>query len=164
MESIDRGIHIEQLNKLLNNMENAKVLEDSIYSYILQYSRINNVPEFLIEYIYKDKLNDIVSNIDPNNEIGNKYLLQAIQDGLIDIQSIPYMYPHELFPENWELIIKRRNLIEEKRQNMATTDLYTCRRCKNNKCVSYEMQTRSCDEPTTIFVKCINCNYTFRMG
>ena len=45
---------------------------------------------------------------------------------------------------------------------MATTFAYTCRKCKGNKHTTYSLQTRSCDEPMTIFVTCQNCKHEFR--
>ena len=45
-----------------------------------------------------------------------------------------------------------------------TTDQFTCSKCKHNKCKTYSLQTRSADEPTTIFVNCINCDNTWRMS
>ena len=39
----------------------------------------------------------------------------------------------------------------------ASTDNFTCRKCKSNKCSYYQLQTRSADEPMTTFVTCINC-------
>ena len=32
-----------------------------------------------------------------------------------------------------------------------------CGRCKQRKCTSYDLQTRSADEPMTTFVTCLNC-------
>jgi transcription elongation factor S-II len=37
----------------------------------------------------------------------------------------------------------------------ASTDMFTCRRCKKNQCTYIQLQTRSADEPMTTFVTCI---------
>lgn len=39
---------------------------------------------------------------------------------------------------------------------------FVCRRCKSKKTTYYEMQTRSADEPMTIFVTCLNCENRWR--
>ena len=39
----------------------------------------------------------------------------------------------------------------------GATDQFKCNRCKQRKCTYYELQTRSADEPMTIFVTCLNC-------
>lgn len=36
--------------------------------------------------------------------------------------------------------------------------LFRCNRCKSYKTTYYEMQTRSADEPMTVFITCHNCN------
>ncbi|KAL2248987.1 transcription elongation factor TFIIS [Sesamum indicum] len=40
----------------------------------------------------------------------------------------------------------------------ASTDQFTCGRCKKKETTYYQMQTRSADEPMTTFVTCVNCN------
>ena len=44
----------------------------------------------------------------------------------------------------------------------ASTDIFRCKKCKNNKCTYYQLQTRSADEPMTTFVTCINCGNRWR--
>jgi len=41
--------------------------------------------------------------------------------------------------------------------------LYTCRRCQSKKTQSTSQQTRSADEPATIIVTCIVCQYTWKV-
>ncbi|KAK9806077.1 hypothetical protein WJX72_000295 [[Myrmecia] bisecta] len=47
----------------------------------------------------------------------------------------------------------------ERGQNLkkATTDAFQCGKCKQWKCIYFQMQTRSADEPMTTFVTCVNC-------
>ena len=71
------------------------------------------------------------------------------------------MNPYELFPEQWEEIIKKKKAkkeLEYSRNAGQITYTYKCSRCKKNKCSYYQLQTRSCDEPMTTFVKCLNCS------
>jgi DNA-directed RNA polymerase subunit M len=37
-----------------------------------------------------------------------------------------------------------------------------CEKCGNNEAVWWMLQTRSADEPTTQFYRCIKCSYTWR--
>lgn len=39
---------------------------------------------------------------------------------------------------------------------------FTCRKCKGTKTSHYSMQTRSSDEPMTVFVKCLGCGTRWR--
>jgi transcription elongation factor S-II len=49
----------------------------------------------------------------------------------------------------------------DKEQNMATTDMYQCRKCKERKCKVSSFQTRSADEPATVFICCVICKNTW---
>jgi DNA-directed RNA polymerase subunit M/transcription elongation factor TFIIS len=40
--------------------------------------------------------------------------------------------------------------------------IHTCRKCSNNKTVSYKLQTRGADEPMTIFIRCVSCSNRWR--
>ena len=39
---------------------------------------------------------------------------------------------------------------------------FVCRKCGQNKTTHYALQTRSADEPMTVFVTCITCNNRWR--
>ena len=39
---------------------------------------------------------------------------------------------------------------------------FTCRKCKGTKTSHYAMQTRSSDEPMTVFVKCLTCGQRWK--
>ena len=70
------------------------------------------------------------------------------------------MTHQELNPERWNVLIDRKIKREKHKysDNMAaSTDTFTCNKCKKNKCTYYQMQTRSADEPMTTFVTCLNC-------
>ena len=40
--------------------------------------------------------------------------------------------------------------------------LFRCGKCKSNRTTYYQMQTRSADEPMTIFIRCLNCGKDWR--
>ena len=41
--------------------------------------------------------------------------------------------------------------------------IHTCIRCGSRKTLSYCIQTRSCDEPTTVVVACVQCKAQWRL-
>ena len=148
------------LFKIIKDKKKSEQLENSIFKYTNEYCDSSDMTLY-IENIYLDKFNDIYENI--NNHIKNNYLLNEILNNKdFKINTVPYMTAQELFPDNWKKIINRLNLIEEKKKNMATTDIFTCKKCKNSRCTVHQMQTRSADEPMTTFVTCIVCNNTWK--
>ena len=70
-----------------------------------------------------------------------------------------------MFPEKWEEIIELKQKKEKaniENKTVPMTDRFTCSLCHSNKTSYYEMQTRSADEPTTIFITCLNCGKKWR--
>ena len=71
-----------------------------------------------------------------------------------------------MYPEHWKELIDKKRIRERNDRNnehlCASTDMFTCNKCKSKKCTYYELQTRSADEPATIFVTCINCGKNWR--
>lgn len=56
-----------------------------------------------------------------------------------------------------EVYIKESLLSSQVAKLTADTNMFTCGKCKENKCAFYQLQTRSCDEPMTTFVTCTVC-------
>ncbi len=70
------------------------------------------------------------------------------------------MSHQELNPERWDALIQLKSVRDKNKyeQNMeAATDSFKCRKCRSTKCTYYELQTRSADEPMTIFITCLDC-------
>ena len=151
---------INVLRNFIDNEDKCELIEKSIYDFSIDYVKKNCV-ESIINEIYKNKFDDIITNID-KSQIENNYLLGAIICDAIDIKNIAFLAPQLLFPDKWKKIIDRRNLIEDKKKNMATTNIFKCKKCHKKKCSVYQMQTRSADEPMTTFVNCLICGASWK--
>ena len=108
--------------------------------------------------MYLNKARSIYTNIDKNSYIKNNYLFDNLSN--INLENIGYMTYQELNPHHWKRLLdkkykKQEELYETKQE--AMTDEFKCKRCKSRKTSYYEMQTRSADEPMTIFITCLNC-------
>lgn len=154
-----RKSNVEKLNKLLD-LDNSTNLENEIYKYSEDYTNSSNMTNY--EEVYNHKFNDIYANLDESHEIKNNYLLNAVTEGVLDVESIVHLSPENLFPEKWKSIIDRMNYIEYKKKNMATTDIFLCKKCNKRKCTFYQLQTRSADEPMTTFVNCLVCGNSWK--
>lgn len=157
----------EKLSKLFETTDNndkcVTNLEKGIYNWTIKESTNKRVVKkwdnpFFVQ-IYLDHLRSIYINLK------NKQLIQLVINETIKPQEIAFMTHQEMFPEKWQELIKAKSIRDKNKfeQNLeAATDTFTCRKCKSKKCTYYQMQTRSADEPMTIFVTCIDCGNRFK--
>lgn len=149
-------------NNLCSKVKNRKIIaeniERAIYNYSIQTATNKQIikkwsnPYFVMIYI--DKLKQIMFNLK------SRPLLAKIINKKIKAHEIVFMTYSELQPKKWEQLIEEKNTRLENRyfpKIEASTDNFTCRKCKSNKCTYYQLQTRSADEPMTTFVTCIDC-------
>jgi DNA-directed RNA polymerase subunit M len=59
--------------------------------------------------------------------------------------------------------LTKLNVVEgdEGKETLSTIKI-DCEKCGNNEAVWWMLQTRSADEPTTQFYRCIKCSHTWR--
>jgi DNA-directed RNA polymerase subunit M/transcription elongation factor TFIIS len=121
-----------------------------------------DVINFVVTYYYT-KIHDICLNLDTTNKkINNQTLNPALIEGSIDPYFVAFMTPQQLHPARWSKELEKRRVAEATGDNKKVTDIYKCRKCGERKSTTSQMQTRSADEPPTIFVTCLVCYNTFR--
>jgi DNA-directed RNA polymerase subunit M/transcription elongation factor TFIIS len=127
----------------------------------------------LAEYYSSDQIPEIIDLIEKyctnyNNQINLKSLIIAQINDLCndnknnsikfdDINTYLYKTPQERCPKIWDEIMKKNEFIEDKKNNIYTTDIYECYKCHKRRCTIEIIQTRSADEPATTFVNCVVC-------
>jgi DNA-directed RNA polymerase subunit M/transcription elongation factor TFIIS len=107
----------------------------------------------------------VVSNLHPKSNVKNPRLLQRAQEKEFPLSDIPKMTSYELYPENWKELSDKQLIREQKileGNKSRATDQFKCKKCGKRECTYYEMQTRSADEPMTIFITCLNCGKHWR--
>ena len=156
------------LNSIIENVTEDellyfKELERSIFNYsIKKCISINVVPTWDIYHrnIYVNKARSLYTNLVPNNYVNNKRLLIRLKNKEFTPEELVNMNSQQLFPEHWKQLIDEKYkrdkiLYETKKESM--TDQFKCGKCKGRETCYYELQTRSADEPMTIFITCLNC-------
>jgi transcription elongation factor S-II len=139
----------KRFQTILGKEDIANQIEESIYNlYTFKQD----------EYEYEQKAKQLALNLDSTSYIKNKYLRAAVLSGEINPSKIVHFTPQELFPEKWsETILANQELLKKQVEGSkarATTDMFTCPKCKKKETTYYEQQTRGADEPMTKFITC----------
>ena len=161
----NRRMVINAINTLINHsFVKAEELEKALYKASFQEAdNLHVVPHWdnpLFESIYSTLARRVISNLCDKSYIGNVRLIQRLKDGEFSLDELAQKNCYELYPEFWKELSDRRIMREQKalegNRGMAT-DIFKCHGCGKRECTYYEMQTRSADEPMTIFITCLNC-------
>ena len=117
--------------------------------------------------LYRQIVRSVVSNLHPASPVNNRRLMSRVKEGELELYEVPFLSSYEMFPEKWfalkDKLLQREQKILEGNKSRAT-DQFKCRRCQKRECTYYELQTRSADEPMTIFITCLNCGKEWRQG
>ena len=133
-------------------------LEIGIYNYTIKDATNQKIikkwdnPSFVT--IYTDRLRTIYSNLKSSETI------RSIKSGELAPKTFAFMTHQEMDPLHWKEMIEKkikRDASKYSNNVEAMTEMFTCKKCKSKKCTYYELQTRSADEPSTIFITCIDC-------
>ena len=152
-----RGNVLKRIDLILKNTKNSSNLEKGIFNYTLKESERHKIikkwdNKYFVQ-IYVDRLRSIMSNL-------REDIIQSINDGSIKPHVVAFMTHQELYPEKWQTLIdlkikRDKNKFEDRME--ASTDVFTCRKCKSKRCTHYEQQVRSADESMTVYIQCCDC-------
>lgn len=158
------------VNKGLLDETLTKDLEKGIFNWTISYAEKNNITKNwknpIFKQLYKDKARSVLTNLDQNSYIQNKRLLERVQEKEFMPHEIPFMKADNVFPEVWRQLVETKMKKDEKLGELdlqPMTDQFKCGRCKKRDIVYYEKQTRSADEPSTLFMFCLNCSNSWKM-
>ena len=143
---------------MLNDEKFGDNLERGIYNNTLKIAEekkiIKKWENTYFALLYINKFRTIYQNLQCND------VLDLILKKKIKPHELAFMTHQEILPDKWnplieDLKIKNQNKYTPKIE--ASTDNFTCYKCKSKECSYYQLQTRSADEPMTTFVTCIKC-------
>lgn len=139
-------------------------LEKGIYNYSIKEANAKKIikkwdnPYF--SQLYIDRLRSVYINLK------NKELLEQLKNKDITPQTLAFMTHQEMNPGQWKELIEKKIKRDANRFTtnvQASTDMFTCKKCRSKRCTYYELQTRSADEPATIFITCLDCGKQGKM-
>jgi transcription elongation factor S-II len=152
-----------ELNKIIKNPKICKNLEKGILNYSIQNAESKNIVRkwdntYFVQ-LYVDRFRSIYINLK------NPDLLTQIQTKKIAAHKVSFMTHQEMKPTKWAKLVEEKKIKDENRyapKVEASTDNFTCWKCKSKKCTYYQLQTRSADEPMTTFVTCLDCGQRWK--
>ena len=139
-------------------------LEKGVFNYAIKEATNQKIikkwenPHFV--QLYLDRMRSIYINLK------DALLVNRLKTGDIAPQTLVFMTHQEMNPDRWRTLIEQKMKRDANKYTntdiQASTDMFTCRKCKSKRCTYYELQTRSADEPATIFVTCLDCGKNWK--
>jgi transcription elongation factor S-II len=116
---------------------------------------------------YLNRVLEIMHNIKDEK---NEEFRENIINGTIKPEDLCTMNSVDMLSKNRQKEIEKE--IEKKvdevrsdwqeKHGQITEGVYKCRQCGGRKTIQHEQQTRSADEPMTLFITCLNCKNTWK--
>ena len=136
-----RGLFQKVLTQ--HSREEIDLLEQTIHQYFIDHKHIH----------YQSLVYDVVGTLNPTTDISE--VIKQIQEGRVFFRGLQF---------------KKERDQDEKEARYIETPLDVkegvnkCSKCGSKKTFQFSLQTRSCDEPATIFLTCASCSHRWRIG
>lgn len=170
MRKIENGDEFREkvcgrLNESIKNKKISNELEKGIYDFACKEANMLKIiikwDNQLFSELYIARLRSLYLNLK------NEALLKDLKKKEFTPEVLAFMTHQEMNPEHWKEYIdkkKKRDANRYSNNMQASTDIFTCRKCRSKRCTYYELQTRSADEPATIFVTCLDCGKNWKFS
>ena len=151
---------VSYLNSKLNDRKLSIDIEKSLYDYIsckTSFSESKKHGHKLFKQKYNYHLRYIISNLEEiKYKIKNN---EMVVDYIFEKSSV------ELFPDNWKEELtnqQEENKFLYQTKRISNTKYKSCFRCNEKNVYVFTKQTRSADEPETVFNECLSCGNKWR--
>jgi DNA-directed RNA polymerase subunit M/transcription elongation factor TFIIS len=89
-------------------------------------------------------------------------LAYRVCTGEVPAHKVAFLKPSEIHPEKWRSVAETHAKKQAPYTPTEFNTMHRCGKCGARKTTVYEMQTRSADEPMTLFITCHNCKNHWR--
>ena len=165
-----KGENVSRRNNTRKNL--LKYLEMSLKDKDDE-AEIKNLKIKIVEITLKGEapyLNRVLEIIHNLKDEKNEEFRENIINGKIKPEELCTMNSVDMLSKNKQKEIekeKEKKVDEvrtdwQEKHGQVTEGVYKCRVCGGRKTIQHEQQTRSADEPMTLFITCLNCKNTWR--
>lgn len=144
----------------------ARQLEICLFNWAVRTCTRDGIPRYWtnrkFRYRYTTRSLGIFQNL---THPKNPAFLERVRSKQVSVKELPAMSPREMFPELWAPVYERLAVKQLRRMAKVPTAFAgstTCGRCKSKNVVFTELQTRSADEPMTVFYFCQGCGKNWK--
>lgn len=153
---------VDNVDPQIASLSIAKHIEVGIYNAAIQEARrlklVAKWSNAAFVQLYLQKWRTVRTHLSP-------YVCQQLAAHKWKPYSLAFLTYLELNPDKWDPLaqrISKRNQSKCENTTAASTNAYTCGKCKKNDCTYYQLQTRSADEPMTTFCCCLQCGHRWK--
>lgn len=129
-------------------------LKKMVDEYASEYVEHNGLPPTLLKSIAHCIHQEITDGL-----ANNEGLRASLKNGDTAMKDLLKMTPQQLRPDAWHVLLTKQKAAQDVAQNKSTTSDYECPKCQKRKATITYVQTRSADEPMTMFVHCVECGH-----
>jgi DNA-directed RNA polymerase subunit M/transcription elongation factor TFIIS len=159
-EMVDVRLRMKnELSEVIPVPELVVAVEQALFNWVIDRADAKEIPKYWqckeFRMLYKEKMRSILFNL---KNPKNPWLLQSVIENQTTPERLLGMTPQELDPGLWKPYydkIEAKDLLRS--GNLIPEGILQCHRCKSKRVVWYQMQTRSADEPMTVFANCSEC-------
>ena len=171
-----KGDNVARRNNTRKNL--LKYLEDSLKDKEEEEERkklidkVVEIEEKLNETLtgetpYVNRVLEIIHNIKDKK---NAEFRENIINGVIKPEDLCTMNAIDMLSKKRQKEIEEEKIKQvdevradwQEKHGQVTEGVYKCRVCGGKKTIQHEQQTRSADEPMTLFITCLNCKNTWK--
>ena len=164
----DASYNNNKIKKLYLNLINCIDNEEEKKELINKVLAIENViyNKLKGDSPYTNRVLEILHNLKTNEDFKKK-----VVNGELSPEQLATMDVIEMLDKNKKKEINeaKENKVNsvrsdwEETHSKVTSGVYKCKKCGGDKTKQHEMQTRSADEPMTIFITCTECGNSWRI-
>lgn len=135
----------------------SEVIEQGVTRWAFMYAKNRKVMckwrDAVFVRVYADRLRTILTNLARNPDMTRRVASMTAEQ----FSEVSLM---ELAPPERRALMREKAVRDRGKFDqivLPTTNEYNCPACTSDKCTYYELQTRSADEPMTVFFECLDC-------